>query len=454
MSNRYVTRTKTSAHTARRGAATGRARKHVPLLYRKSSGQAMVIIVLSLFVLMAIVGLAIDGGSSYQQRRKAQNAADATAMAGTRKMLTLYQDMVLNYDSDVNGSSSKEDAIRAEINNIAAANGIVTTTDKLSAYFVNDQKQVVSALVGDGCGTAPGLGLVALGPCQVGYNNMVPWAMGAKGIYITTASETDAFFMSLLGFNKVSANASATAFMGVAINMQNNIGLMPIGFFTETERLQELQPGREYNLISGSTKRGSGNWGYVDYNGSGNPAPVIDAWIACGFNPSLSTNAQWNEWCASQGYATNSDYATEYRARGMTQYWTGSGEPLSGPYYEPSFDYTAGWWLAGSSGSTNSTCQAFQELAPKMLGRNFLIPVFDQSNGKGGNNTKFHLIGLAWFEITSADIQCHKHDLITPTPIDEHWGFNGKFINVYNAGSTGAHGNIRHSSHHVVFLEP
>ncbi|MDQ3705866.1 MAG: pilus assembly protein TadG-related protein [Chloroflexota bacterium] len=452
MSNRYVTRTRTSTHTVRRGAATTLPRNHVPFLYRKSSGQAMVIIVLSLFVLMAIVGLAIDGGSSYQQRRKAQNAADATAMAGTRKMLTLYEDMVLNYDRDVNGSSSKEDAIRAEINNIAAANGIVTTTDKLSAYFVNDQKQVVSALVGDGCGTAPGLGLVALGPCQVGYNNMVPWAMGAKGIYVTTASETDAFFMSLLGFNKVSANASATAFMGVAINMQGNIGLMPIGFFTETERLQQLQPGREYNLISGSTKRGSGNWGYVNFNGEGSSAPVVDAWIACGFNPAISSDAQWREWCVSQGYTPGFHPATEYRAQGPTRYWTGPTE--SEASFANYFDWTAGWWIGGSSGTTNSTCQEFQKLAPKMLGRNFLIPVFDQSNGRGGNNTRFHVIGLAWFEITSADIQCHKHDSLTPTPIDEHWGFNGKFINVYNAGATGSHGNIRHSSHHVVFLEP
>lgn len=435
----------TPVRVVRAEVTSKRQGSQLPFLHRKGSGQAMIIIVLSLFVLMAVVGLAIDGGSNYQQRRKAQNAADASAMAGTRKMLTLYEDMTENYDSDVNGSSSKEDTIRAEINNIAAANGIVTTTSDLMAYFVNDQKQVVTAPSGDGCGTAS--------PCQVGSNNMVPWTLGAKGIYVTTRSETPAFFMAVLGFNKVSANASATAFMGVAINTQQNIGLMPIGFFTETERLQQLQPGRIYNLISGSTKRGSGNWGYVDFNGSGNPAPVVDAWIACGFNPSLSTNAQWNEWCTSQGYG-DSDHATEYRAKGMSQYWTGSGEPLSGPYYEPRFDYTSGWWIAGSSGTTNSTCQEFQDLAPQMVGRNFLIPVFDQSNGRGGNNTKFHLIGLAWFEITSADIQCHRHDSITPTPIDEHWGFNGKFVSVYSAGSTGSHGNIRHTSQHVVFLEP
>ncbi|MDQ3928447.1 MAG: pilus assembly protein TadG-related protein, partial [Chloroflexota bacterium] len=414
MRDRHSTKARASTHLVRRVSATAQPHSHVPFLYRKSSGQAMVIIVLSLFVLVAIVGLAIDGGSSYQQRRKAQNSADAAAMSGARKMLALYEDMTLNYNHDVNGNSVKEDAIRAEIDTIAAANGIVTTTSDVMAYFVNDQKQVVTAASGDGCGTAS--------PCQVGYNNMVPWALGAKGIYVVMRSETDAFFMSALGFNKVSANATATAFMGVAINLQDDIGLMPIGFFTETEKLQQLEPGREYTLISGSTKRGSGNWGYINFNGDGGPAPVVDAWIACGFNPSLSTNGQWYEWCASKGYG-DSDHATEYRAKGMTQYWTGSSEPLSGPHYEARFDYMAGWWLAGSSGSTNSTCQVFQELAPELVGRSFLIPVFDQSNGRGGNNTKFHLIGLAWFEITSADIQCHKNDAITPTPIDEHWGF-------------------------------
>ncbi|MEA2573197.1 MAG: hypothetical protein QOH93_495 [Chloroflexia bacterium] len=445
MRKRLGTPVDNSTNTMQAFPASSESSARVPLIYRKSSGQAMVIIVLSLFVLMAVVGLAVDGGSSYQQRRKAQNSADAAAMAGTRKMLTFYEDMAENYDSDVNGSSSKEDAIRTEINSIASANGIVTTTNDVMAYFVNDQKQVVTASSGDGCGTAS--------PCQVGYNNMVPWALGAKGIYVIIRSETDAFFMPVLGYNKVSANATATAFMGVAINLQQNIGLMPIGFFTETEMLQQLQPGRIYNLISGSTKRGSGNWGYVDFTGAGNPAPVVDAWITCGFNPSLSTNAQWYEWCASQGFG-DSGSATEYRAKGMTQYWTGSAEPLTGPNYVPRFDWTAGWWIAGSSGTTNSTCQYFQDLAPQMVGRNFLIPVFDQTNGKGGNNTKFHLIGLAWFEITSADIQCHKKDAPPGTPIDEHWGLDGRFVSVYTAGSTGSHGNIRHSSQHVVFLEP
>ena len=48
----------------------------------------MVIIALLLVALLAILALAIDGGLTYTQRRRAQNAADAGALAGARAMCT------------------------------------------------------------------------------------------------------------------------------------------------------------------------------------------------------------------------------------------------------------------------------------------------------------------------------------------------------------------------------
>jgi len=44
-------------------------------------GQAMVLIVLSILGLIAITGLAVDGGMAYADRRQAQNAADAAVLA-------------------------------------------------------------------------------------------------------------------------------------------------------------------------------------------------------------------------------------------------------------------------------------------------------------------------------------------------------------------------------------
>jgi len=49
-------------------------------------GQALVIVALILTALLAILALSIDGGLTYFQRRIAQNAADAAALAGARML--------------------------------------------------------------------------------------------------------------------------------------------------------------------------------------------------------------------------------------------------------------------------------------------------------------------------------------------------------------------------------
>src|SRR5690242_2992015 len=76
-------------------------------------GQAAVIVALAMLFIILMVGLAIDGGASYGLRRQAQNASDGSALAGGRKMLDYYEQMVLaNPDYDVDGTSDEELAIR------------------------------------------------------------------------------------------------------------------------------------------------------------------------------------------------------------------------------------------------------------------------------------------------------------------------------------------------------
>lgn len=52
----------------------------------KERGQSIVILALMMVALLAILALSIDGGLTYAQRRRAQNAADAGALAGARAM--------------------------------------------------------------------------------------------------------------------------------------------------------------------------------------------------------------------------------------------------------------------------------------------------------------------------------------------------------------------------------
>jgi Flp pilus assembly protein TadG len=49
---------------------------------RAERGQALIIIVVAVIGLIGITALAIDGGNAYAERRKAQNAVDAAALAG------------------------------------------------------------------------------------------------------------------------------------------------------------------------------------------------------------------------------------------------------------------------------------------------------------------------------------------------------------------------------------
>jgi uncharacterized membrane protein len=55
-------------------------------LIRSEKGQSIVLIAIVMVGMLAMAGLAIDGGNLFLQRRRVQNAADAGAMAGTREL--------------------------------------------------------------------------------------------------------------------------------------------------------------------------------------------------------------------------------------------------------------------------------------------------------------------------------------------------------------------------------
>jgi Flp pilus assembly protein TadG len=76
---------------------------------RADKGQIIVIFALGLVAMIAMVGLVLDGGSTYAQRRAQQNAADLAALAGANEYLI---------------SGVKADA-ETVARNVAAANGFV-----------------------------------------------------------------------------------------------------------------------------------------------------------------------------------------------------------------------------------------------------------------------------------------------------------------------------------------
>jgi hypothetical protein len=438
----------------------------------------MLLIALCMLLLVALVALAVDGGSMFGERREAQNAMDGAALAGTHFMLNGdntypgYLDMVRANDVDVNGSQAVEDRIRQEIVAYAASNGVLAST--LRAYFVTDDKQLVTANVGEDRGQGHcGIGQ-SRGPCEVGENGFVPWALGAKGIQVQGTARTDSFFMSIFGWDQVGASASASAFMGVGA-LADNIGLVPMGLFTRTfANFGDFQYGDFFPLIDGDTTYGSGNWGWVNYNGRNSGSRIdVEAWLVCGFNPSI-TDAQWTTWCPPTRYQN-------VAGAGPTQHYLNNGTTVypGALTLVPFIKYGAGldgWWLQGSSGGVNANCQDFQgriQREDEGQGVVVLFPIFDQQVdlGGGGTGTRYHVRLVVAFRIFEGDVSCRPSAVpttscpagwtcATPTPTPSsgggnrtHWMVSGYVDHIYSTSTAGQHGDLRHTSVPDVFLD-
>ena len=79
---------------------------------RQSSekGQALVLIVLAMVVLLGFTALAVDGGMVYSDRRHAQNASDAASLAGGSAAALKLENSHVSYSTWNCGNSAIGDA--------------------------------------------------------------------------------------------------------------------------------------------------------------------------------------------------------------------------------------------------------------------------------------------------------------------------------------------------------
>ena len=124
-----------------------------PVTGAKLKGQTAVMVAMAMILLIAFVGLAVDGGSMFANRRNAQNSADAAALAGAQVMLTRYNIMVLANAYDVPGSADDDTAINTAITSYASSHGV--SRSNLQAYYVNDSKQIVGSTQVGSTGSVP-----------------------------------------------------------------------------------------------------------------------------------------------------------------------------------------------------------------------------------------------------------------------------------------------------------
>ncbi len=376
-------------------------------------GQAMVIIALASLALIAFAGLAIDGGSAYTQRRNAQNAADAAALAATTEMLGPYEQMILVNATDVDGTSTDEANIKNTLATYATSHNIAWTN--MHAYYIDDNKQLVTTI-------------------EVGNYHGVPWSLGAKGIAVKATSETDAYLMKILGWNKVSATASSSAFMGVDVNDRYTAPLIPISYYTDTVNVLNMQEGSNYQIKSFKDQ------GFLTFTGD-NGASTQSGWMSCGFDPAAVTQAERDAFCGGSGngglgptqhYQCGSDPSTDPDC-------TQVGAGIQVPYLKVGLG-RSGWWIGTTSGTRTSVCGSLSSDVDANGGtKRYLVPIIDEISGGD-----VHLARIAQFDITTSDISC------TPA---SRMSINGTFRGYYTQPGIGEHGDLRTVSAHAVFLD-
>ncbi|HLV99387.1 MAG TPA: TadE/TadG family type IV pilus assembly protein [Ktedonobacterales bacterium] len=166
---------------------------HNTLCYSRQGerGQTLVIIALLTTILIGILGLAVDVGYAYSERRQIQNAADASALNGAREM-----DAQISNGNQVGADNQVLLAIRQYI----TAYNLTVNASGNSPAFLQSAVYVNEA------------GSTTYGSVGATSSNQIP--SGAAGVRVSVQEPWTPFLLEVLGVSSFSISASATAASG------------------------------------------------------------------------------------------------------------------------------------------------------------------------------------------------------------------------------------------------
>ena len=196
------------------------------MLKDRENGQSIIVIALAVVVLLALVALVVDVGNAYAHRRMVQNATDAAALAGARRLA----------ERSI-GEPVLEIQVLNDIETYAEKNGL--EREVVRAWFISAEGERLET-VDPWLGPAPG---------------------DAEGVEVWGDLPFSTYFAHLLGFPQLTAGTKAKAW--VLFGPCNSDNLFPVtvstGTFTETAGIPEV--GRVYTLWQ--DKLDAGNWGFL-----------------------------------------------------------------------------------------------------------------------------------------------------------------------------------------------
>lgn len=160
---------------------------------RHERGQVLAIVAGGMFVIIAMVGLVIDGGYAWGRQRETQNGADSTAKAGAVVILQW-----------LDGETKTAGDVGCAVERVATE----TNVDREDVQFTSFDGSPLGIPV-------PGCGSAALMPTD------------AQGVKAITTQEFSPFIMSAFGFGNLTARSDATAVVGPLVGTS---AVLPITF--------------------------------------------------------------------------------------------------------------------------------------------------------------------------------------------------------------------------------
>jgi hypothetical protein len=311
--------------------------------------------------MIALVGLALDGGNMFLQRRQVQNAVDAASMAGTRELARAI----------CGEAGAGDQSIAEAINSFAESNGI-EDTDGVPGNGINDN---VSAIYVN-------FNLDELG--QVGAGNI---PLGATGIAVNITAEKDTYFVRVVGINDFSVGAGATAMTSPPSSAG---GLRPVA--VPLAVLDIVGVGDELTFQFGN-KCDDGTSCAVAWTSHGGGTMSHRGWVALGWAWNQGESPDWGR-----------DKIKNVSNANVKE-WMENGYH-DNPFYADNVGGEYGDFVHASPGERQSAIAA----AP--IGEVIILPVFDYfvqykdipapkaPPAAGANDDYYHVVGFIGVRVT------------------------------------------------------
>ena len=322
---------------------------------RGTKGQILVLFALSSTVIILAVGLVIDGGNAFVQRRDSQNTSDFAALAGAR-VIAEWIDEVNTTGVLVNGTDAN---VKAAIVASLTASGAdpITFGSPSGPVYVNNAGVALGFV---------GTGAVGSGP-----------PANTVGVTVSSDRTFRPYFLSIAGINKWKASSTATARGGYAPGGPSG-DVFPVGValaFFQTYPFCTGPVGSSPSCTPQHLTPGNlnvpGGFGWLKFGAVGKCA---------GFGLGMSTT----DGCDNSKPFLQSEIGPPPNSYGCCQAPTGGAAPA---------DRIGS--LPGNKASADCSYYIDNNIT-------VTVPVWDDADS-GGANGWYHIIGFAGFQLTSSN---------------------------------------------------